>query len=66
MKKYEFVYVDGDAGKEICKIAKDRKVSMIIMGSRGQGKLKRTILGSVSDHVLQKSPCPVTICKVMN
>lgn len=36
---------------------------MIVMGTRGMGKVKRTFLGSVSDHVLHHSHVPVIICR---
>ncbi|MGV8107666.1 MAG: universal stress protein [Nitrososphaerota archaeon] len=36
---------------------------MIIMGSRGMGKFKELVLGSVSNKVLHHSPCPVMIIR---
>jgi nucleotide-binding universal stress UspA family protein len=36
---------------------------MIITGTRGMGTVRRTLLGSVSDHVLHHSHVPVIICK---
>ncbi|XP_005098870.1 uncharacterized protein LOC101845692 isoform X1 [Aplysia californica] len=39
------------------------KANMIVMGSRGMGKVRRTILGSVSDSVLHHAHIPVLICK---
>ena len=36
---------------------------MIVMGTRGLGTVRRTILGSVSDYVLHHAHCPVIICK---
>jgi nucleotide-binding universal stress UspA family protein len=53
----------GSPGEFIIKVAKEEDVDMIIMGARGLGKLKKTILGSVSDHVLSKSKVPVLIFK---
>lgn len=51
----------GDPGVEICAEARENQVTQIIMGFRGLGAIKRTVLGSVSYKVLQEPPCPVTI-----
>ena len=42
---------------------KEHNVEMIVMGARGLGKIKRAILGSVSDQVIRKAKVPVLICK---
>ena len=39
------------------------KAIMVVMGTRGLGKLRRTILGSVSDYVVHHAHCPVIVCK---
>ena len=36
---------------------------MIITGARGMGKVRRTILGSVSDYLVHHSICPVIVCR---
>jgi len=58
----EFVHESGDAGHRICHVAKERKAGMIVMGTRGLGSIRRTILGSVSDYVLHHAHVPVTVC----
>ncbi|XP_048741470.1 putative universal stress protein SAUSA300_1656 [Ostrea edulis] len=50
-------------GEGILKSAKELNADMIVMGSRGLGTVRRTILGSVSDYVLHHSPVPVIICR---
>ena len=35
---------------------------MIVMGTRGLGAIRRTILGSVSDYVLHHTKIPLVIC----
>ncbi|KAL3853727.1 hypothetical protein ACJMK2_017244 [Sinanodonta woodiana] len=50
-------------GEEIVKMAESNKVSLIVMGTRGLGKIRRTILGSVSDYVLHHAQCPVVIVR---
>ncbi len=34
----------------------------LIVGSRGMGAVKRTLLGSVSDHLVHHVPCPTIVC----
>lgn len=53
----------GDAGEEIVGIARSKGFDHIVMGSRGLSPLKELLLGSVSEHVLQKASCPVTIIR---
>lgn len=50
-------------GEVICKIAEEEDVAMIVLGTRGLGKVRRTILGSVSDYVVHHSHCPVIVCR---
>ncbi|TQS72198.1 universal stress protein [Ornithinibacillus gellani] len=51
----------GSAKQEIADFSKDIRAYCIIMGSRGHGPIKGTVLGSVSYGVVHAAPCPVTI-----
>lgn len=53
----------GKPGEVICQIADDVSASMIIVGTRGMGKVRRTILGSVSDFLVNRAACPVMVCR---
>ena len=55
----------GDAGYNITKMANDKKrgFSLIVLGSRGRGKLRGFFMGSVSNYVVQSSSIPVMIAK---
>jgi len=50
-------------GEIICKVAEEEDVAMIIVGTRGLGKVRRAIMGSVSDYVVHHAPCPVIVCR---
>nr|XP_039273735.1 universal stress protein Slr1101-like [Styela clava] len=56
------VEVQGGIGASLVEEAKTRGTNLIIIGSRGQGLVRRTILGSVSDYVLHHSHAPTLIC----
>lgn len=60
---HKFYKEEGEAGHKLCHIAKDEHVTLIVMGTRGLGTIRRTILGSVSDYVLHHAHCPVIICR---
>ncbi|KAK3102597.1 hypothetical protein FSP39_012502 [Pinctada imbricata] len=50
-------------GEGILNVAKEVNADLIVTGSRGLGKLRRTILGSVSDYVVHHSEVPVLVCR---
>ncbi|XP_052677759.1 universal stress protein YxiE-like [Crassostrea angulata] len=51
-----------DPGEGIIRAAEELGADLIVIGSRGMGVVRRTILGSVSDYVLQHSHIPVAVC----
>ncbi|HTG01226.1 MAG TPA: universal stress protein [Nitrospirota bacterium] len=52
----------GDASQEILKAAESMHADLLVIGSRGERKL-RSHLGSVSRNVLNHARCPVLICR---
>jgi nucleotide-binding universal stress UspA family protein len=36
---------------------------MIVVGSHGRSGVGRYLLGSVSDHVVRRAPCPVLVVR---
>jgi nucleotide-binding universal stress UspA family protein len=55
--------LEGRADEEIVALAEEIGAGLIVLGSRGHGKLRRTLLGSVSDAVVRHAHCPVTIVR---
>lgn len=53
----------GVPAEEICRIAEEEQVGMIIMGSRGENPVESLLLGSTSHKVLQLAPCPVLLVR---
>jgi nucleotide-binding universal stress UspA family protein len=53
----------GRADEEIVELAHSIDAGMIVMGSRGQGRLRRALVGSVSESVVRHAHCPVCIVR---
>ena len=54
---------EGRADKEIVEVAEEIGAGLIVMGSRGHGRLRRALMGSVSEAVVRHAHCPVTIVR---
>ncbi|GGJ88416.1 universal stress protein UspA [Lentibacillus kapialis] len=52
-----------NAGVKVCEYADERDIDLIIAGSRGLGTVKKMLLGSVSNQIVQEANCPVLIIK---
>lgn len=61
---YETVLVWGRVAEVICRTAHERDCDLIVVGSRGLTGFKRLMLGSISNAVASKAPCPVLIVKL--
>jgi nucleotide-binding universal stress UspA family protein len=44
---------------EIIQFATDTDIDLIVMGTHGRGWLAHVLLGSVTEKVVRKAPCPV-------
>jgi nucleotide-binding universal stress UspA family protein len=57
----ETVPLHGAAGSEICALARERDVRMIVLASHGWGVIEGVLFGSVTSSVLAHTPCPVLV-----
>ncbi len=55
--------LQGSPGSTIIDFCEKEKCDIIVMGSRGMGKFKELILGSVSSKVVHHSRCPVLVIR---
>jgi nucleotide-binding universal stress UspA family protein len=55
--------IEGDTAEAIINVARTRNSSVIVMGSRGLGRLAGLVLGSTSQKVVGHAPCPVLIVR---
>ncbi len=53
----------GQPADQIVRLAEELGMGMIVMGSRGHGGVRRSLLGSVSDSVVRHAHCPVTVVR---
>ena len=50
---------EGTPFHEIIRFAREKDIDLIVMGTHGHTGLAHVLLGSVSEKVVRKSPCPV-------
>jgi nucleotide-binding universal stress UspA family protein len=61
--KSEAIVEIGSPTEIIIDTCKSGQYDLIVMGSKGVGKVKRFIMGSVSQYVLYNASCPVMIVR---
>jgi nucleotide-binding universal stress UspA family protein len=53
----------GKPDAEIVGLAEELGAGLIVLGSRGLGRLRRALMGSVSDSVVRHAHCPVLVVR---
>lgn len=56
--------VEGTAHEAVAALARDRKTTVVVMGSHGRSGLRRLLLGSVAEKVIGAVGCPVLIVRL--
>lgn len=59
----EALVVYGDPAEELMRMAEEKGCDVIVVGSSGKGRMKRTLLGSVSAKVSNHAHCSVYIVR---
>lgn len=57
------IIVRGYPAEEILKTAEKEKVAMIVVGNIGRTGIEHILMGSVSESVVRKAPCPVLVVR---
>ena len=60
---YEHRMVHGDPAREIVHVAEEEHVDLIVMSAHDHGRLRRLLMGSVTESVVRHAPCPVLTLK---
>jgi nucleotide-binding universal stress UspA family protein len=55
--------IEGSPAEAIIEVASTRESDLIIVGSRGLGRIGGAVLGSTSQKVVAHAPCPVLIAR---
>lgn len=53
----------GVPDQEVVALAADISAGLIVVGSRGLGSMRRTLMGSVSDSIVRHAHCPVLVTR---
>ena len=49
--------------EEVCRLAADKDINLIVIPTRGHAGLKHLVLGSTTERVVRYSPCPVLVLR---
>jgi nucleotide-binding universal stress UspA family protein len=55
--------VEGRPFEEICRIAREQKIDLIVAATRGNTGVKHLLLGSTAERIVRHSPCPVLVVR---
>ncbi len=62
--KAEIIVKEGDPATEITRIAEEEKVSLIVLGEKGESALEQLFLGSTAGKIVRDSHIPVLVVKM--
>ena len=58
-----YLSMDERPARAIVELGEKLGAGLVVMGSRGRGGLRRTLMGSVSDSVVRHAHCPVMVVR---
>ena len=61
--RHEPLVALGHAGEQIVEASLANRADLVVVGARRQGAVRRLLLGSTSEHVLNHAPCSVLIVR---
>ena len=53
----------GGGAEEVIDLSEELETGLIVLGSRGRGRIRRALMGSVSDSVVRHAHCPVMVVR---
>ena len=55
----EVLMTEGPAFAEIIRVAREKSIDLVVMGTHGRTGIRHALLGSVAEKVVRKAPCAV-------
>jgi len=59
--EYETQEEIGEPASRLVSVCIETDADLLVVGRRGAGLLRRLVVGSVANHVVQEAPCPVLV-----
>jgi nucleotide-binding universal stress UspA family protein len=59
--RYELIVANGSPLPTIMRAIETREPDLLVLGTRGDGRMRRAVLGSVANQVLKLAPCDMLI-----
>ncbi len=59
--EYETQEEIGEPASRLVSVCSETGADLLVVGRRGAGLLRRLVVGSVANHVVQEAPCPVLV-----
>ncbi len=53
----------GDPAGEVVRLARERAIDLVVVGTHGRRGLKRWVLGSVAERIVREAPCAVVVAR---
>jgi nucleotide-binding universal stress UspA family protein len=60
---HQLVVSRGPTAEELCRIAEEGRVSLIVISSHGRSGAKHPLVGGVADRVVRRAPCSVLVLR---
>jgi nucleotide-binding universal stress UspA family protein len=57
--EHEVIIGEGNTWETLSKVIEQKKIDLIVLGTRGRTGLGKTLLGSVAEEILRRAACPV-------
>ncbi|HEX8899359.1 MAG TPA: universal stress protein [Chthoniobacterales bacterium] len=66
MRPGNYHAIEGRPADEVCELARQHSMDLIVVSTRGNTGLKHLVLGSTAERIVRYSPCPVLVVHPQN